>query len=167
MGEVAKDKKCLKVKKLTQNITYHLYWSASTGPSGEEGGQVDIAFQSPTDLLTHDNPLFPKCLHAPDAPTNGWCSVYRNTTNYHQIFFRYLILLTSILSTKPVYKLEKQLLNKNLLKDVAKLSPVHQTSALESFHSLILRFTPKKVFFSCVGMLCRYITSQKRVFHHL
>jgi hypothetical protein len=44
---VAKDKKCLKVTKLTQSITNHLYWPASAGPSGEEGGQVDIAFQSP------------------------------------------------------------------------------------------------------------------------
>jgi hypothetical protein len=32
---------------------------------------------------------------------------------------------------------------------------------------LFLCLCPRKFFFSCVGMLCRYITSQKRVFHNL
>lgn len=104
MGEVAKDKKCLKVKKLTQNITYHLYWSASTGPSGEEGGQVDIAFQSPTDLLTHDNPLFPKCLHAPSRSTNKWLKpgIYWSWHNklINSDFFKYVILLQICNTTK-------------------------------------------------------------------
>ncbi|KAL8562200.1 hypothetical protein ACOMHN_005185 [Nucella lapillus] len=42
-----------------------------------------------------------------------------------------------------------------LLKDVRKLSPLYQTSALEAFHSLIVRFCPKHTAFSWLGMYCR------------
>ncbi|KAL8570455.1 hypothetical protein ACOMHN_034490 [Nucella lapillus] len=41
-----------------------------------------------------------------------------------------------------------------LLKDVRKLSPLYQTSALEAFHSLIVRFCPKHTAFSWLGMYC-------------
>lgn len=41
------------------------------------------------------------------------------------------------------------------MKDVVKLSPHHQTSSLEAFHSVILRFAPKNVVFPFIGMLCR------------
>ncbi|XP_048114993.1 uncharacterized protein LOC125304619 [Alosa alosa] len=54
-----------------------------------------------------------------------------------------------------LHKAEKILLNKRVLKDVEKLSHHHQTSSLESFHSLILRFAPKNVVFPFMGMLCR------------
>lgn len=46
-------------------------------------------------------------------------------------------------------------MNKRVLNDVKKLSPLYQTSALEGFHSVILRFAPKNVAFSYLGMLCR------------
>ncbi|KAL8587475.1 hypothetical protein ACOMHN_062208 [Nucella lapillus] len=41
-----------------------------------------------------------------------------------------------------------------LLKDVRKLSPLYQTSVLEVFHSLIVRFCPKHTAFSWLGMYC-------------
>ncbi|KAA0719606.1 hypothetical protein E1301_Tti018426 [Triplophysa tibetana] len=53
------------------------------------------------------------------------------------------------------YITKKMLLNKRLLKDVGKLSPHQQTSALEAFHSVILRFTLKSVVFMFISMLCR------------
>ena len=59
------------------------------------------------------------------------------------------------LATKPYHRLEKLLENKRILKDISKLSPLHQTSNLEVFHSVILRFAPKNVAFSFHGMLCR------------
>lgn len=61
-------------------------------------------------------------------------------------------------ASKATYKLELIVTNKRLLKDVAKLSPLYQTSSIEGFHSLILRFAPKCVAYSYPGMLCRYVT---------
>lgn len=60
-----------------------------------------------------------------------------------------------ITGTMVLYKLEKLLLNKRTLEDVAKLSHQHQTSAFEAFHSVILRFAPKNVVYPFIGMLCR------------
>lgn len=70
------------------------------------------------------------------------------------IFF-FVSCLHKNLATKPYYRLEKVLENKRLLKDISKLSPLHQTSNLEVFHSVILKFAPKNVAFSYHGMLCR------------
>ena len=59
------------------------------------------------------------------------------------------------IGTPAFYKLEKVLTNKRTLEDVEKLSPHHQTSCLEAFHRVILRFAPKNVVFPFIGMLCR------------
>ncbi|KAK0148745.1 hypothetical protein N1851_010910 [Merluccius polli] len=53
----------------------------------------------------------------------------------------------------------EKMINKRVLKDVEKLSPHHQTSALESYNSVILRFAPKNVVFPFIGMLCRLYLS--------
>ncbi|KAJ8346452.1 hypothetical protein SKAU_G00278530 [Synaphobranchus kaupii] len=42
-----------------------------------------------------------------------------------------------------------------LLKDIEMMSADFQTSSLESFHSVILKFASKSVAFSFLGMLCR------------
>ncbi|XP_035862681.1 uncharacterized protein LOC116042204 isoform X2 [Sander lucioperca] len=57
--------------------------------------------------------------------------------------------------TPAFYNLEKELTKKTVLKDIAKLSPHYQTSSLEAFHSVILRFAPKNVVYPYLGMLCR------------
>ncbi|KAJ8369579.1 hypothetical protein SKAU_G00096070 [Synaphobranchus kaupii] len=75
----------------------------------------------------HENQLFPKCLHPPSTAKSKWLK-----------------------PAKATYRLEKVLVNKRVLTDVKKLSPLHQTSALEGFHSVILRF----VAFSYLGMMC-------------
>jgi solute carrier family 8 (sodium/calcium exchanger) len=62
-----------------------------------------------------------------------------------------------ISGTKVCERLSDIILNTRLLKDIEKLSPLHQTSSIESFHSLILRFAPKMLVFSYRGMLCRYV----------
>lgn len=61
------------------------------------------------------------------------------------------------LGSKALCKVEKVLTNKRVLSDVVKLSSKYQTSTLEAFHSVILRFTPKNVVFPFIGMLCRYV----------
>ena len=51
---------------------------------------------------------------------------------------------------------ENIILEKILLSDIRKLSPVYQTSTLEAKHSLDVRFGPKNVSFSDNGILMRY-----------
>ena len=45
--------------------------------------------------------------------------------------------------------------SKHLLEDITKLSPLKQTSSLESYHSVINHFAPKLLAFSYIGMHCR------------
>ncbi|XP_048034604.1 uncharacterized protein LOC125260326 [Megalobrama amblycephala] len=54
-----------------------------------------------------------------------------------------------------IRKVEKVTCNKRVLKDFEKLSHHFQTSTLEAFHSLVIRFAPKNVVFFYIGMLCR------------
>lgn len=72
------------------------------------------------------------------------------------VFFSNDFLLFSSTETPVFEKLEMVMTKKRTLNDVAKLSPHHQTSSLEAFHSVILRFAPKNVVFPYIGMLCRW-----------
>ena len=59
------------------------------------------------------------------------------------------------IESKAYEKLSDVVLNNRLMKDVAKLSPHHQTSSLESYHSVVNHFAPKLLVFSHTGMYCR------------
>ncbi|KAK0156612.1 hypothetical protein N1851_000044 [Merluccius polli] len=73
----------------------------------------------------HNNPLFPKCQHP-----------VRKSRDRKKWFQP---------GSKALCKVEKVLTNKRVLSDVEKLSSMYQTSTLEAFHSVILRFTPKSL----------------------
>ncbi|XP_039522036.1 uncharacterized protein LOC120475416 isoform X2 [Pimephales promelas] len=131
---VSKEKHCNKVKMWKKSIRNHLYWSACGSSDGEETvAKWTSLLNHVQNVHVHEHPLFPKCLHPPSTGKNKWLKP----------------------GTKAIYKLEKVLMNERVLGDVKKLSPVHQSSALEAFHSEILRFAPKNVAFSYLGMLCR------------
>ncbi|KAL2076355.1 hypothetical protein ACEWY4_028056 [Coilia grayii] len=119
-----------------KSINNHIYWTAAGSTSGPERIAKWAAILSHVrDVHTHEDPLYPKCEHA-----------IRKTTDKSKW----------LEAGSPVfYKLEKEMTNKRTLKDVAKLSPHHQTSSLEAFHAAILRFAPKNVVFPFIGMLCR------------
>ncbi|XP_041929953.1 uncharacterized protein LOC121694081 [Alosa sapidissima] len=126
---------CDVLKKWLQSIKNHVYWcatSSSTGP--EKVAKWTSLLNHLQNVHVHEDPLFPKCLH-PDH-------VSRDPSKWLQP------------GSVALHKAEKILLNKRVLKDVEKLSHHHQTSSLESFHSLILRFAPKNVV-PFMGMLCR------------
>ncbi|XP_057195137.1 uncharacterized protein LOC130557432 isoform X2 [Triplophysa rosa] len=131
---ISKEKDCKKIKMWLKSIKNHLYWSAGGSSSGEETvAKWTSLLNHIQNVHVHENPLFPKCLHPPSADKYKWLKP----------------------ATKATYKLEKVLMNKRVLGDVKKLSPLYQTSSLEGFHSVILRFAPKNVVFSYLGMLCR------------
>lgn len=136
LDNLAKDKECQVLKKWLAAIKNHMYWSASSSTSGpEKVAKWTSLLNHIQDVHTHDDPLYPKCAHPDKVPRdpNKW---------FHP-------------GTVAMYKVEKLLMNKRVLADVAKLSSQHQTSSLESFHSVILRFTPKISDFKYVGMMCR------------
>lgn len=51
--------------------------------------------------------------------------------------------------------LEEIVLNKKLLKDMSKLTEFHHTGNLEVYHSLLLKYAPKRQHFSYAGMVAR------------
>lgn len=58
--------------------------------------------------------------------------------------------------TEASEKVSTIILNSSFCKDIVKLSPLHHTSSLESFHSVIIHFAPKHTAFSYHGMIARY-----------
>ncbi|KAK7912503.1 hypothetical protein WMY93_012714 [Mugilogobius chulae] len=114
---------------------WHLVKAASSKTGPEKVAKWTSLVNHVQDVHTHEDPLFPKCEHA-----------VKVSRDPHKWFKP---------GTMALYKLEKMLLNKRILRDVAKLSSAYQTSSLESFHSVILRFTPKNVVFPYIGMMCR------------
>ncbi|KAL2096063.1 hypothetical protein ACEWY4_008211 [Coilia grayii] len=136
VGKVAKEKDCEVVKKWQRGISNHVYWCATSSSSGSEKvAKWTSLVNHMQDIHTHDNPLFPQCLHPVRQS--------RDRKKWLQP------------GSKALYKMEKILTNKRVLGDVEKLSSRYQTSTLEAFHSVILRFTPKNVVFPFIGMLCR------------
>ncbi|XDV12214.1 hypothetical protein PO909_000927 [Leuciscus waleckii] len=134
--KIAQNKDSEKLQKWYRSIKNHIYWTAASSSSGPERvAKWTSILNHIQDMHTHDDPIFPQCLHP-----------QRNTTDKS----KWLRAGTTAFS-----RLEKILRNKRILKDVEKLSPHHQTSSLEAFHHVILRFVPKNVVFSFLGMLCR------------
>ncbi|XP_057191028.1 uncharacterized protein LOC130555030 isoform X2 [Triplophysa rosa] len=133
---MSKNKDCDVLKKWLHSVKNHMYWTAASSTSGPERvAKWTSILNHIRDVHIHKNPAFPQCLHAPltSGRKKKWLKA----------------------GTKAFCKLEKALTNKRLLKDVEKMSPQHQTSSLEAFHSVILRFAPKNVVFPFLGTLCR------------
>ncbi|XP_026081932.1 uncharacterized protein LOC113058347 isoform X3 [Carassius auratus] len=133
---ISKQKDCEKLKKWMKSIISHIYWTAASSTSEPQRiAKWTTILNHVRDVHTHEDPLYPKCEH-----------VIRKTTDKSKWLQA---------DTLAFYKLEKLLTKKRTLKDVAKLSPHHQTSSLEAFRAVILRFAPKNVVFPFIGRLCR------------
>ncbi|XP_070409417.1 uncharacterized protein [Nothobranchius furzeri] len=127
--ELGKRKTTQDVRLWKQSVVNHLYWSASSSSSGQEAvAKWTSVANHIQNVHSHDNALFPSCLHAPldGEQARQWLKP----------------------STASCEKLTAILLAPRFVKDVEKISPVYHTSTLEAFHSLIIRFTPKSQVFS-------------------
>nr|XP_055050478.1 uncharacterized protein LOC129436396 [Misgurnus anguillicaudatus]XP_055050487.1 uncharacterized protein LOC129436396 [Misgurnus anguillicaudatus]XP_055050496.1 uncharacterized protein LOC129436396 [Misgurnus anguillicaudatus]XP_055050507.1 uncharacterized protein LOC129436396 [Misgurnus anguillicaudatus] len=134
--KISQSKDCEKLQKWVPSIKNHIYWTAASSSSGQERvAKWTSILNHIQDIHTHEDPIFPTCLH-PQCTS-------KDKTKWLKA------------GTPAFCRLEKVLTNKKILKDIAKLSPHHQTSSLEAFHSVILRFAPKNVVFPFLGMLCR------------
>ena len=65
------------------------------------------------------------------------------------------VIIFYTIGSKAYEKLSDVVLNNRLMKDVGKLSPHHQTSSFEFYHSVVNHFAPKLLAFSHTGMYCR------------
>ncbi|KAK7879222.1 hypothetical protein WMY93_033994, partial [Mugilogobius chulae] len=135
LDKLSKDKECQLIKKWSAAIKNHMYWAASSSKTGpEKVAKWTSLINHIQNVHTHDDPEFPKCAH-PEK-------VSRDPSKWFQP------------GSLALYKVEKLLVNKRVLGDVSKLSSDHQTSSLEAFHSVVIRFAPKSVVFPFVGMMC-------------
>ncbi|KAJ0056673.1 hypothetical protein NL108_012054 [Boleophthalmus pectinirostris] len=124
------------LKKWSPAIKHHMYWAAASSSSGEEKVAKWISqINHLQDIHKHDDPVFPQCAH-PDKKT-------RNPDKWFKP------------DTKPLHEVEKLLLDKRVLRDVPKLCSNHQTSSLDLFHKLSVRFKPEDVTFSLIETKCR------------
>ncbi|XP_052409539.1 uncharacterized protein LOC127955926 isoform X2 [Carassius gibelio] len=133
---IARSKDCEQLQRWLHSIKNHIYWTAASSSSGQERvAKWTSILNHVQDMHTHEDPVFPQCLHP------------QRTSRDKSKWLR--------AGTPAFCRLEKVLTNKRILKDVEKLSPHHQTSSLQAFRSVILRFVPKNGVFSFLGMLCR------------
>ncbi|XP_064464382.1 uncharacterized protein LOC135375640 [Ornithodoros turicata] len=131
---ISKSANCHSLERWIQATSNHLYWCAKA--SGGDSRLTTDAWLSiqnhVVDIHSHHNGSYPRCLHGP-ITDGDWLD-----------------------PDSLAYKKFKEVTgNPRLLKDVAQMSANTQTYALESFHSLLIRFAPKSVAFSPEGMLCR------------
>lgn len=136
IDELSKRKTMQDVGPWRKSIVNHLCWSASTSSSGQEAVAKWISVANHIqNVHTHDNALFPCCLHEPPVgeATRQWLKP----------------------GTAACERLTAILLAPHFVKDVEKISRQYHMSSLEAFHSLNIRFSPKTVGFSFKGMLAR------------
>ncbi|XP_042142164.1 uncharacterized protein LOC115323759 [Ixodes scapularis] len=117
-----------------KTVRAHVYWCAQT--SNDNGAMVLAKWKSlmrhVLDVHQHPDPMYPACTHA-------------------SIEDRWWLLEGS----EPYIALEKVVMSHQLLKDIPRISGDGQTYRLESFHSLLIRFTPKSTHFTVEGMAAR------------
>jgi len=133
---ISKQRDCEKLKKWIKGMNNHVYFTAMGSTSGAERvAKWTAMLNHVQDIHTHEDPLYPECEHAVRQTRDPTKWLHPET---------------------PVFdKVDKVMTSTRTLNDVAKLSPHLQTSSLEAFHSVILRFAPKNVVFPYIGMLCR------------
>ncbi|XP_046548601.1 uncharacterized protein LOC124258581 [Haliotis rubra] len=136
---LAKEKDCEALSPWIKSIVNHLYWCAASTPHGDP----ELVLEKWRSVINHVQNIhvghgarFNECQHpleGSEAPKKKWLKC----------------------GTKAAEKLGLLLEKPRLLKDVRKISPQYQTSAVESFHRVIINFAPKMVGFSYMGMLSR------------
>ncbi|XP_026114078.1 uncharacterized protein LOC113092627 [Carassius auratus] len=135
IDELAKQRSCKEVGPWKKSIVNDLYWCGASSSSGKEiVAKWRSVVNHVQDIHEHEGE-FQRCQHPPlvGDQARQWLKP----------------------STAACEKLTQVILAPKLLKDLENLSSDFQTSGLESYHSLILKFAPKSVAFSFVGMLCR------------
>ena len=102
--------------------------------------------------------VFSQCAHGQllgREANKKWFKRRKCSLNYVTVCTSPFFFIFGTTDTKSSEKLTAILTNTILCKDIVRLSPLHQTSSLEAFHSVIIHFDPKYVALSYQGMCCR------------
>ncbi|XP_052692675.1 uncharacterized protein LOC128170935 [Crassostrea angulata] len=128
----AKKRDCGDIRLWTKSSVNHCYWVAAS--SGDNGEMKEQKWASLVEHVAnkHDN-----CQHGELDEDRQWL---REGSRAHKLF-------------KEVVE------SKFLLKDVSKLSPLHQTYSLEVYHSVVNSFAPKTTHFFYPAMMARLCVS--------
>ena len=123
-----------------QSISNHLWWSVGTcdgNPEVLKEKWVSIVNHAANKHSWKDSKQFTKCMH-------------------HKLKKREKKLVPWLEPGSPAHiALEEVVTQKRLLKDIEKLTEFHHTGSLEVFHSLMLKYLPKRKHFSYTGMVAR------------
>ena len=152
MKAIAKKTDCEIIGEWSRSITNHLYWCATSTPSGDK--ELIKAKWLSLDNHIHNKHshtgMFKKCVHK-RLRNRKWLKRREYINHY------YIYIMLYITDTKASEHLNTLITNTKLCNDIGKLSPKYQTSSLEAFHSVMVHFLPKSTAFSYEGMLGRYM----------
>ena len=152
LDKKAKKKDCEELTAWIQCISNHLWWCASTC-----NGLADVLREKWLSMLEHivnkhswkSSPKFQfvkKCGHAVMSKRE------KKSITWLKKGFPAVVALEDVVT------------NQKLLKDLAKLTEFHHTGQLESYHSLMTKYVPKREHFSYNGMVAR---TQLAILNHI
>ena len=140
LNKKAKKKECEELKPWIQSVSNHLWWSAATC-----NGDSELLTEKWTSVVHHV------------VNKHCWTGCKKFKKCEHDRLTRTQRKNTSWLTPgSPAHvALEEVVMNKRLLKDLCKLTDFCHTGDLEVFHSLFVKYCPKRQHFSYDGMVAR------------
>lgn len=140
LTEKAKKKENHELLEWIQSVSNHLWWCAQSCQ-----GNAEVLHEKWVSILHHivnkhnwrNSKHFCKCAHGPLSKNK------ERKTKWLQA------------GSAPHIALEEVVLNRKLLKDIKQLTEFHHTGNLEVYHSLLLKYVPKRKHFSYKGMVAR------------
>lgn len=136
----AKKKDCAEIMTWIQSVSAHFWWRISTCD-----GNYDLLIEKWTSIVHHignkhswrKSKLFKKCVH-------------------HKLTRREVKAICWLKpGTAAHVALEEIVFNSRLLKDMKLVTEFHHTGNLEVYHSMMLKYCPKRQHFSYEGMVAR------------
>ena len=142
LTQKGKLKHCERLLPWIQSISNHLWWAAQTC-----NGDAQLLTEKWTSIIYHisnvhewdggEGSVFNKCVHPTLPPEEQRSKKWLRSGSLVHTTLKNIVY------------------NKTLLRDIKMLTGFHHTGALEVFHSLILKYCPKRQHFSYIGMQAR------------
>ena len=136
----AKTKGCEDLNRWIQSMSNHLWWSAATC-----GGDPILLVEKWTSVVHHVS----------NKHSWGGCKKFKRCI-HHKLTKREMKAVPWLKAGSPSHKvLQEIVFNKRFLNDLHKLTEFHHTGQLEVYHSVMLKYVPKRQHFPYKGMVAR------------